>query len=220
MFEKNIIPIVLVSALLVPASVQAQDNISEFSPYWKHRESQFRVLPNPKGEICFLGDSITDGCNWTELTGNMNVTNRGISGDTTWGVLKRLDEVTAGAPSKVFLMIGINDMAWGKTPSEIRDKIDEIITAIQTQSPETQIYLESVLPVIESKVPKCKNSAVAALDEDLVKLADKKKITYVDLASLLKGPDGQLNSEYTEDGLHLNGKGYIVWHGEIEKYLE
>ncbi len=189
--------------------------------YWKHRESQFRMLPNPKGEICFLGDSITDGCNWTELTGNMKVTNRGIGGDTAEGVLKRIDEVTAGKPAKVFLMIGTNDLAWaGKTVPETRDNIAKIIEAIQLQSPATKIYLQSVLPVIDGMVDKFQNKNITPLDAELVKVAAEKKVTYVDLVPFFKGPDGQLKKEFTEDGLHLNGKAYAVWYEQIKKYLK
>ena len=130
--------------------------------YWKHKVDQFNMLPNPKGEICFLGDSITDGCNWTELIGNMKVTNRGISGDTAEGVLKRIDEITAGKPAKVFLMIGTNDLAWaGKTVPETRDNIAKIIDTIKSQSPGTKIYLQSVLPVIDGML------AATALEHDL-----------------------------------------------------
>ncbi len=189
--------------------------------YWKHRESQFRMLPDPKGEVCFLGDSITDGCNWTELTGSMKVTNRGIGGDTAEGVLKRIDEVTSGKPAKVFLMIGTNDVAWaGKTVPETRDNIAKIIDAIQRQSPSTKIYLQSVLPVIDGMVDKFQNKNIVPLDEELVKVAAAKKVTYVDLVPFFKDQNGQLRREFTEDGLHLNGKAYAVWYEQIKKYLK
>lgn len=189
--------------------------------YWKHKVDQFRMLPNPKGEICFLGDSITDGCNWTELTGNLKVTNRGISGDTTQGVLDRIDEVTAGKPAKIFLMIGTNDLAWGgKTVPETRDKIGEIIDTVKKQSPSTTIYLESILPVIDGRVDKFMNKNIEQINPELEKLAAKKKVTWINLAPLFKEETGQLRKEFTEDGLHLNGKAYAVWYGEIRKYLK
>ncbi len=151
----------------------------------------------------------------------MKVTNRGIGGDTAEGVLKRIDEVTAGKPAKVFLMIGTNDLAWaGKTVPETRDNIAKIIDAIQQQSPSTKIYLQSVLPVIDGMADKFLNKNIVPLDEELVKVAAAKKVTYVDLVPFFKGPDGQLKKEFTEDGLHLNGKAYAVWHEQIKKYLK
>ena len=133
--------------ILISHSGFGQRNITEFTGYWKHRVSLFRNLPNPNGEICFLGDSITDGCEWRELTGLERVTNRGISGDTAWGVMKRIEEVTGGEPAMVFLMIGTNDLDREKSVIEVRDKIAEILEIIKEKSPQTTVYLQSVLPV-------------------------------------------------------------------------
>jgi hypothetical protein len=79
MRKSTLIVAALLFFIFIPAAAFPQ------GAYWKHKVDQFRMLPNPKGEICFLGDSITDGCNWTELTGSLKVTNRGISGDTAQG---------------------------------------------------------------------------------------------------------------------------------------
>mgnify|MGYP000061554644 CR=1 FL=1 len=62
-------------------------------------------------EIIFLGNSITDIGEWTEVWQDIHVKNRGISGDNTFGVLARLDEVVSSKPSKIFIMIGINDIS-------------------------------------------------------------------------------------------------------------
>ena len=103
---RYLIPIsIFILVMLVCGTAIAQISPAENvvnGAYWKHKVSQFRSLPNPGGEICFLGDSITDGCEWRELTGCERVTNRGISGDTAWGVMARIDEVTEGKPAKVF----------------------------------------------------------------------------------------------------------------------
>ncbi len=141
----NLLAITLL--ILISHSGFGQKNITEFSGYWKHRVSLFRSLPNPEGEICFLGDSITDGCEWRELTGLEQVTNRGISSDTAWGVMKRIEEVTEGKLAIVFLMIGTNDLDREKSVTEVRDKIGEILEFIKKKSPQTKVYLQSVLPV-------------------------------------------------------------------------
>jgi len=215
MLKRTLIAAALSVTVLLPNTAFPQ------GAYWKHKVDQFRMLPNPKSEICFLGDSITDGCNWTELIQNLKVTNRGIGGDTAQGVLDRIDEVTAGKPAKIFLMIGTNDMAWGgKTVSETRDKIGEIIDTVKQQSPSTTIYLQSVLPVIDGMVKLYENKNINPLDEELAKLAAEKKVTWINLAPLFKDENGQLKKEFTEDGLHLNGKAYTVWYGEIKKYLK
>jgi lysophospholipase L1-like esterase len=215
MQKKAILAAVLALFVFLPNGVLAQ------GAYWKHKVDQFRILPNPKGEICFLGDSITDGCCWTELIGNIKVTNRGIGGDTAQGVLDRIDEVTAGKPSKVFLMIGTNDLAWaGKTVPETVENISKILDAIKTQSPQTQIYLQSILPVIDGRNDKFDNKDIEEINPLLVKLASDKKVTFINLAPSFKDATGQLKQEFTEDGLHLNGKAYLVWLGQIKQYLK
>jgi len=189
-------------------------------PYWKHKTSQFRTLPNPAGEICFLGDSITDGCEWRELTGCDRVTNRGIGGDTAWGLMARIDEVTEGRPAKVFLLIGTNDLAWGgKEPPEVADRIADVLDAIRRDSPGTTVYLQSVLPVIDGRVNKFENRKITALNGLLEPLAARKGVTWVNLAPFFKDESGQLKENYTEDGLHLTGEAYYQWLSVIRGYL-
>ena len=215
MLKKSAIAALLALIVFLPNGVSAQ------GAYWKHKVDQFRILPNPKGEICFLGDSITDGCCWTELTGNSKVTNRGIGGDTAPWVLDRIDEVTAGKPAAVFLMIGTNDLAWfGKTVPETAENITKIVDTIQKQSPKTKIYLQSVLPVIDGRNDKFDNKDIEEINPLLMKMAAEKKVTFINLAPAFKDATGQLKQEFTEDGLHLNGKAYLVWYGLIKQYVK
>jgi len=205
---------------LLAGSAHAQTNITEFTAYWKHKVSLFRSLPNPTGEICFLGDSITDGCEWHELVGDANVTNRGISGDTAWGVLARLDEILESQPLKIFLMIGTNDLARGKSPEDVRDKISEIIDEIESKSPDTILYVESVLPTDENRAPAYGNRNINILNEILLDLAISKGALWIDLASSFKDETGQLRADLSEDGLHLNGKAYQLWLSLISDHLK
>jgi len=219
MFKKTFLCFISLTLFLIPCQSLAQSNITTFSNYWKHRADLFRSLPNPKGEICFLGDSITDGCEWAELTQNLKCTNRGISSDTAWGILKRIKEVYEGKPAKVFLMIGTNDLAREMKVADVRDKIAEIIDTLKSETPQTEIYLQSVFPVIDGMVGNYRNGPVNELNKELVKLAKDKKITWVDIHSLLKNETGNLRKDYTEDGLHLNSRAYYLWFSAIRKYL-
>lgn len=89
--------------------VSASFTYAQHSAYWNQKASMYSILPNESNEIIFLGDSITDRCEWFELLSNPNVKNRGLSGDKTSGVLDRLSEITESKPFKVFIMIGVND---------------------------------------------------------------------------------------------------------------
>lgn len=194
-----------------------------FYPYWHQKASLFKTLPNLENEIVFLGDSLTDGCNWDEMFPNKNVVNRGISGDQTSGVLSRLDEVTESKPLKVFLMIGVNDLAQGKIDEEVVYNIKQIVKIIHKKSPGTQIFLQSLLPVnkafdfFPNHINKTEH--IIRINRALKNFSDVNDITYIDLYSLLADKNNQLDSEYTNDGLHLKGRGYLVWKEAVEKYI-
>lgn len=112
----------------------------------------FQILPKSKSDIIFLGDSITDECEWAELLKNPQIKNRGISGDTTMGILHRLEDVLKSQPKKIFLMVGINNFIYDeRSPEEVLAGYKQIITKIRDKSPNTEIFIQSVLPVNKTK---------------------------------------------------------------------
>jgi len=193
---------------------------SQHSPYWKHKVSMYSMLPNPENEIIFLGDSITDRCEWFELFSNPNIKNRGLSGDKTSGVLDRLSEITESKPDKIFIMIGVNDIRHNICMDSILTNYNRIIKTIKAESPKTRIIIQSVLPV-NNKIgkPKTTNVQVDSLNNFIKNMTRKFNIPYVDINSKLKDVEGRLDKKYTEDGLHINGNGYLVWKSVIEKYI-
>ena len=84
---------------------------SLFSTYYHQRVTHFNTLDQKSDDIIFLGNSITDGGEWSELFHDQHIKNRGISGDISTGVINRLDGLLETAPARIFLMIGINDLA-------------------------------------------------------------------------------------------------------------
>ncbi len=208
--------IILAAALMVFVSLSCQEPYEEeniFYPYWHQRVSLFKMLPNSENEIIFLGDSITDGCNWGEMFQDKRVINRGISGDLTSGVLHRLNEVVESKPLKIFLMIGINDLADGKIEREVVYNIEQIVKIIHKKTPDTEIYLQSLLPVnkdytiFENHVNKTEQ--IIRINRALKNFSNANDITYVDLYSLFVTKDQKLNPDYTNDGLHLTVEKYI-----------
>jgi len=186
--------------------------------YYQQKE-HFESLPNTKNEIIFLGNSITNNCEWAELFSNPNIKNRGIGGDDTDGVLGRLTEVTESNPAKIFIMIGVNDLANLKTTDFIVSNYKKIISRITESTPETKIYIQSILPTDETMHVNQKNAYIIEINNQLKQIALDNGLTYIDLFSLFKLETNQLNPEYSLDGLHLNGKGYLVWKKAIEKYV-
>lgn len=198
-----------------------QDN--KFGTYYNQRLTLFEKMPDTKGEIIFLGNSITDGSEWCELLGNPKVKNRGISGDTTEGVLFRLNEVTSSKPAKVFLLIGINDLSRGISKDSVFSNICKIADRIRKDSPKTKVYVQSILPVNDSfglfKNHTNKTEEVIWVNAQLKAWCITENVGFVDLYSRFKMPDSEkMNPKYTNDGLHLLGDGYLLW-AEIIKPL-
>lgn len=216
-------------SLFISISVHAQAEKwdSTFRPNnWDLKVGQFKSFPNSSKDIIFLGNSITAGIDWMELLGRTDVRNRGISGDITFGVLERLREVTDGKPSKVFILIGINDISRNIPDSVIVGNYQKIIQRIEKESPSTRIFFQTLLPVnnefTQFKNHYNKDEHILYVNEELKKLAAKYKVGLIDIYPHFLNADKKLDKKYTIDGLHLNAEGYEVWKDILMKghYLE
>src|SRR5690606_31790041 len=150
-----------------------------------------------------------------------NVINRGISGDNFYGVYHRLDEVLSSKPAKIFLMIGVNDIKRGTPILNILNNYERIAEKVKKESPETELYFQSVLPVKEnilaSIYDRIRNDKIIKLNEGIRVIAKKNGLEYIDLHNeVFSDENGQLKRELTTDGLHLKPASYILW----VKYLE
>ena len=215
--------LVLLIISMITNCYSQDDTRRRFLTYYDQKISTFELLPNEENEIIFLGNSITEGCEWSELFGNPKIKNRGISADVAEGVLLRLDEVTESNPIKIFLMIGINDLAFGYSIDEILQFYNEILNKIKNDSPNSITYIQSVLPINETfgKFTEYDSlsSDIIKLNVELEKLANSSGLAYVNLHDSFLF-ENRLNPEYTNDGLHLTGKGYHLWKKLIEKYVK
>ncbi|MDD4776754.1 MAG: GDSL-type esterase/lipase family protein [Fermentimonas sp.] len=213
---------ILLLVLAFATSLFAQSG--NHSTFYYQRVSLFEKLPTTNEDIIFLGNSITNGGEWVELLNDKRIKNRGISGDVCTGVLDRLNSIVAGEPAKIFLLIGINDLGRGVMPESIVHKTGQIIERIQTESPNTSIYIQSILPVNESfgmfKGHTQHKDIIKPLNDKLKCLANKKGVEFVDLYSHFVTPGtNNLDPMYTNDGLHLMGEGYIKWTEIIKPYI-
>lgn len=205
-------------------SIAAFGQSNKFGTYYNQRQTLFEKLPVTKGEIIFLGNSITDGGEWCELLENPKAKNRGISGDTTEGVLFRMGVVTQAKPAMVFLLIGINDLSRGVAQDTVFSNICKIVERIRTDSPKTRVFVQSILPVNDSfglfKSHTNKTSEVLWVNGRLKEWCANEKVGFIDLYSRFKMPDSEkLNPQFTNDGLHLLGDGYLLWANIIKPYL-
>ncbi len=177
--------------------------------------SQFEALPVQAGDVVFLGDSITEGGSWHELFPGVPVRNRGIGGDITDGVLERLAQVTRGAPARVFLLIGTNDLSMGTSEADIADNVGAIIERIHSESPGTTVFVQSVLPRAASY-----REAIESLNGRLEQVAGEHGATFIDLyPHFLDESDGSIRDDYANDELHLLGQGYLRWRDAIDAHV-
>jgi lysophospholipase L1-like esterase len=194
---------------------QKWDTIPNIPALYKQRVALFNTEPVVEGKVLFLGNSITQGGNWRKLLNDTTVINRGISGDITFGILNRLNDVIIRKPSKLFLLIGINDISKNIPDEVIMENIFTIVSRIKKGSPQTEIYVQSILPVNPTfeNFPKNYNKQehVVLLNEQLKKFSSRFKYTFVDLYSEFLDNENRLDKKYATDGLHLNQAGYNRW---------
>lgn len=214
---KKLLFLALLLAAALPTFAQSSYNFQ--------RRSLFEVLPIHSNDIVFLGNSITDGCEWAELFQNRHVKNRGISGDRSDWLLGRLDSILTAHPKKLFLMIGTNDLAAGRTPDEIVRDVERLIDRFQRESKWTKIYVQSILPVNGEGFTKYRSHyehahLIVPTNKRLEALCHQKGVTYLDVWGALADDEGRLDRRYTNDGLHLMGAGYLVWRDAIKIHVK
>lgn len=204
----------LVILLLATVSVVAQ------SKYYDQRVSQFDTLPVHSNSLVFLGDGLMDGCEWHEMFCNRHIKNRGIADDRSSWIVNRLDTIVGGRPKKLFLMVGINDLLHGVAPSEIASNIDRIIRRFEKESPWTRIFVHSLLPADLPDEPRLGELIIRTNRMIGVLCEERKNVLYIDVYSVLSDSRGLLDPQFTNDGLHLNGAGYLAWKELIEKHVK
>ncbi|MCS7089664.1 MAG: SGNH/GDSL hydrolase family protein [Verrucomicrobiota bacterium] len=192
-----------------------------FDKVWSQRRAEFRARRAlDRGAIVFLGDSITQG--WTDVEQRFpdwKCANRGISGDTTRGILFRLHEdVLDLAPAAVVLLIGTNDIGLGGEPEDVADNLCMILQEFQKANPAMPVVLCKVMPSHASRQRPAEkirrlNSLMAALAQRFPQchLCD----TWTPFADA----DGNARVEEFPDFLHPNAAGYAKWAAVLEPIL-
>lgn len=205
---------------------------------YQQRINKFKNNPIGNNKIVFLGNSITQGGgDWNKRFKVENIVNRGISGDITEGVLQRLDEILYYKPLAVFLLIGINDIFNSDiperdkiTPEYVSKNIIKIADEIKKGSPNTDIYIQTILPINDKIYKKINGSfpehdfplplQINSINKLIKKYTNIKNYHFIDLHSSFIGPDGLIDKSYTTDGVHLNENGYKVWIRNLKNIVQ
>ena len=178
-----------------------------------------------KESIVFLGDSITSRYDLNKYFPNYNVYNSGIAGNMTKDILENMENrIFAYNPTKVFILIGTNDVVYSGLDNDgIKNNIEEIINKIYEKNSNTKIYLESIYPVnnsINKEIVETRtNENIKDLNNKIEKICNN-KCTYINMYDNLTDKNGNMKRIYTVDGLHLNKIGYKVITNKLIKYLD
>ena len=216
----RIICVVLVGMLLFLLKVQADNK----KPIIIKQE-----VMNPN--IVMLGDSITDFYDLDKYYGSDTlIVNSGIGGNRAHDIINDIrNRVYAYNPSKVFLLIGVNDILYDDaTPEQVVSQIDEIVIEIKAKLPNAKIYIESIYPVNNEwkdnyddrvKDEKIVNSTIVMTNDQIEEYCEFNNIEYINLYSNLLDENGVLDHNYSDDGLHPNENGYKVITKILKKYM-
>ncbi len=185
-----------------------------FKKLWKNKRSAWaKEIQKDQKALVFLGDSITQG--WGPQMGQafkgVKVANRGISGDTTRGMLIRLKEdVLSLNPQGVVLLMGTNDLEEKASPKTIASNFKLIIKELKRHNSKMPIILNLVMPSSASKKRSAdKIKEVNRLYSDVVR--GDSQITIVDTWTLFANEQGDARKKEFPDLLHPNRLGYSMW---------
>lgn len=181
------------------------------------------------GGVVFIGNSIIEAFDLEQYFPGVYAVNRGITGDriglgTDGGILKRMNESCyALKPSKVFIMVGINDLGdRRRAVEELGEGYGKIVKCILDSFPDIEIYVHSILPTggVYSRL----NPAIDSLNTILQNLCDSLylqhyQIKYIDLHQQFSNEQGKIKPELTIEGLHLKNIAYQLWADYIFNYV-
>lgn len=190
----------------------------------RHRAFNERVKQG-NVDLIFIGDSITHWWEragkdvWDKYYGHRRAVNLGIAGDRTQHVLWRLDNgnIDGISPKVAVVMIGTNNHPPRNTGEETADGIIAICKKLRMKLPETKILLLGIFP--REPKPCAMREELAKASKIASKIADGKKIYYLDIGDKFLEPDGSISKDVMNDYLHLAPKGYQIWAAAMEPKL-
>jgi lysophospholipase L1-like esterase len=224
-----------------PASVsasQAQTPTPELGPRHQLNYQQWLEILKQEANVAaekrpprlsiLVGDSLSLWFPVELLPEDRNWLNQGISGETSRGLLQRLNFFDKTQPRTIFVMIGINDLIRGVSDDVILDNQRQILSYLRRNHPRTRIFVQSILPhgaeeatwEGREKLLAIPNSRIQKLNQQLQSIATRQGVKYMDLYPLFINQKGNLRQEFTTDGLHLSPAGYVVWRTALQVYQQ
>lgn len=193
-----------------------------FQKLWQDKRTGWaRRVTEDRKALVFLGDSITQG--WGDNMGGafpgVKVANRGISGDTTRGVLIRLaEDVLTLDPAGVVLLIGTNDIEEGATPETIASNIRLILESLRKHNPSMPVVVCETFP--SSAAMRRPAATIRRLNELVAGVTrDFPQVTRIETWLLFADTAGDAKKAEFPDLLHPNPAGYARWAAALRPVL-
>ena len=202
------------------------------------KREKFKALSKKirPGAVVFVGDSHTENFLVHDQFPSVNLVNRGISGDTAEELINRIETTVIDLePSKVFLMIGTNDLYAKDSVEKIIKNIKVSLEKISKSLPDCLVYFWSIPPVADTRklynaplsfffrlvlrLTMDRNKKISEINNQLRYMAIKAKFNYIDIENILSDRDGFLRPQYTIEGLHLNVKAYLKIASRLNRYI-
>lgn len=190
--------------------------------FWLGEVERFRQdNPNHEpGGAVMVGDSITAAFPATAFFPGVHIVNRGISGDRLIGVIARRSEsIFDLRPRKVFLLVGVNDVAlFPDMPiTEFERQYRFLFDQIRTNCPEVEVFVQTIMPIRGQYAPA--NARVLQVNALLRRLAGAYSFHCIDLHGHFTNAQGEMREAYSDDGVHPNMTGAAVWAELLRPYL-
>lgn len=189
------------------------------------QEARVAAEQQPDRLTILAGDSISLWFPSELLPVGRTWLNQGISGETSAGLLKRLDLFADTRPETIFVLIGINDLLREVDDATLLENQRQIIQTLQAQHPGTQIVVQSILPRAKEsswegrdRLLAVSNARIQNLNQQLEAMARQSGVYFLDLYPLFANPEGDLRPELSTDGLHLSNLGYQTWSIALQVY--
>jgi len=166
--------------------------------------------------LSWLATRLLSGGLWNEIFPGKRIANRGIGGDRTDDILRRIDQITSVKPNKAFLSAGTNDLISGKSIDQTFADYIKIVDKLQSNG--ITVFIQST---VECRKSTCgaRLAETRMLNAKLEKFAAENKIQYININDGITSESDGLLPQFTPDGLHLLGTAYLVWKNNIERFV-
>ncbi len=235
--SKKICAVLLLAAMCLSLAVGCAQSAPAPTPAPQESESAPAPTPEPQAfesapaqapepepdtgcDVLFYGDSITAGGNFGDYFPGLRVVNLGINGATIENLTEWVPDVSANHPARIFVMAGGNNLN-AENVERCTELFRGLLDALREACPYAEIFVESMLPLDKAIAFSwnCPNRVVRDYNGRLEALAGEYGLAYLDIYPAYEYRGG-LNSELTEDGIHLKDDAFGPWAEIVRPYIE